>query len=79
MPSPSAISGVGCGQLRVELQNADHLKGYAPLLEVQLKEHFETASSECQNYLKEVAAFRQLLAESQGQLEAVKAEVQWTK
>ncbi|XP_065257570.1 ribosome-binding protein 1 [Emys orbicularis] len=63
-------------QLRVELQNTDQLKEYTSLLEAQLENHLETASSERQNYTKEVEALRQLFSESQEQLDAAKAEAQ---
>uniref|UniRef100_A0A8C5X3K0 Ribosome binding protein 1 n=1 Tax=Malurus cyaneus samueli TaxID=2593467 RepID=A0A8C5X3K0_9PASS len=51
------------------------LKEYTSLLETQLENHLETASSERQNYTKEVG-LRQLLSESQEQLEAAKTETQ---
>ncbi|EMP32631.1 Ribosome-binding protein 1 [Chelonia mydas] len=52
------------------------LKEYTSLLEAQLENHLETASSERQNYTKEVEALRQLFSESQEQLDAAKAEAQ---
>uniref|UniRef100_A0A8C6YUI8 Ribosome binding protein 1 n=1 Tax=Nothoprocta perdicaria TaxID=30464 RepID=A0A8C6YUI8_NOTPE len=57
-----------------ELQKVG-LKEYTSLLEAQLQNHLETASSERQNYTKEVG-LRQLLSESQEQLEAAKVETQ---
>ncbi|NXP16723.1 RRBP1 protein, partial [Scytalopus superciliaris] len=56
-------------KLKADLQKADQLKEYTSLLEKQLESHLETASSEHQNYTKEVEVLRQLLSESQEQLE----------
>ncbi|XP_075781864.1 ribosome-binding protein 1 isoform X5 [Pelodiscus sinensis] len=63
-------------QLKAELQNTDQLKEYTSLLEAQLENHLVTASSERQNYTKEVEALRQLLSESQERLDAAKAEAE---
>ncbi|NWI51517.1 RRBP1 protein, partial [Calyptomena viridis] len=63
-------------KLKVDLQNTDQLKEYTSLLETQLENHLETASSERQKYTKEVEVLRQLLSESQEQLEAAKTETQ---
>ncbi|XP_074845416.1 ribosome-binding protein 1 isoform X2 [Carettochelys insculpta] len=63
-------------QLRTELQNIEQLREYTSLLEAQLENHLQTASSERQNYTKEVEALRQLFSESQEQLDAAKAEAQ---
>ncbi|XP_066172505.1 ribosome-binding protein 1 isoform X4 [Sylvia atricapilla] len=63
-------------KLKADLQSTDQLKEYTSLLETQLENHLETASSERQNYTKEVGALNQLLSESQEQLEAAKTETQ---
>ncbi|XP_067421455.1 ribosome-binding protein 1 isoform X2 [Emydura macquarii macquarii] len=63
-------------KLRAELQDTDQLKQYTSLLEAQLENHLATASSERQNYTKEVEALRQLFSESQEQLDAAKTEAQ---
>ncbi|NXY83928.1 RRBP1 protein, partial [Alcedo cyanopectus] len=42
------------GKLKADLQSTDQLKEYTSLLEKQLENHLETASSERQNYMKEV-------------------------
>ncbi|KAK2531637.1 Rrbp1 [Columba livia] len=46
-------------KLKADLQSTDQLKEYTSLLERQLENHIETASSERQNYTKEVEAVRQ--------------------
>ncbi|NWU05110.1 RRBP1 protein, partial [Cephalopterus ornatus] len=63
-------------KLKADLQSTDQLKEYTSLLEMQLENHLQTASSECQNYIKEVEVLRQLLSKSQEQLEAAKTETQ---
>ncbi|XP_053102920.1 ribosome-binding protein 1 isoform X3 [Hemicordylus capensis] len=62
-------------KFKIELQNTDKLKEYTSLLEAQVENHLATASSERQNYTKEVEVLRQLLCESQEHLDATKTEV----
>uniref|UniRef100_A0A8C3KRH3 Ribosome binding protein 1 n=1 Tax=Calidris pygmaea TaxID=425635 RepID=A0A8C3KRH3_9CHAR len=50
-------------KLKADLQSTDQLKEYTSLLEKQLENHLETASSERQNYTKEVEVVRQQLSE----------------
>ncbi|XP_065535661.1 ribosome-binding protein 1 isoform X1 [Lathamus discolor] len=63
-------------KLKADLQSTDQLKEYTSLLETQLETHLKTASSERQNYTKEVEVLRQLLSESKEQLETAKMETQ---
>uniref|UniRef100_A0A8C9NDV5 Ribosome binding protein 1 n=1 Tax=Serinus canaria TaxID=9135 RepID=A0A8C9NDV5_SERCA len=63
-------------KLTASEEELQKLKEYTSLLETQLENHLETASSERQNYTKEVEALRLLLSESQEQLEAAKTETQ---
>ncbi|NXH13286.1 RRBP1 protein, partial [Bucco capensis] len=63
-------------KLKADVQSTDQLKEYTSLLETQLESHLQTASSEHHSYTKEVEGLRQLLSESQEQLEAAKMETQ---
>ncbi|XP_053317141.1 ribosome-binding protein 1 isoform X2 [Spea bombifrons] len=61
-------------KLKLDLQSTDQLKECISLMEAQLETQMNSASSECQNYSKEVESLQQLLSESQTQLESTKAE-----
>ncbi|KAG8522984.1 Ribosome-binding protein 1 [Galemys pyrenaicus] len=63
-------------KLRGELESSDQVREHTSNLEAELEKHMAAASAECQNYAKEVAGLRQLLLESQSQLEAAKNEAQ---
>nr|XP_020670246.1 ribosome-binding protein 1 isoform X1 [Pogona vitticeps] len=61
-------------KFKMELQKTEKLKEYTSLLEAQLENHLATSDSEHQNYTKEVEHLRELLSESQNNLEATKKE-----
>ncbi|XP_023363576.1 ribosome-binding protein 1 isoform X4 [Otolemur garnettii] len=60
-------------RLKGERDSSDQVREH---LEVELEKHMAAASTECQNYAKEVAGLRQLLLESQSQLDVAKNEAQ---
>ncbi|KAL1786661.1 ribosome-binding protein 1 isoform X1 [Sigmodon hispidus] len=63
-------------KLKGELESSDQVREHTSLLEAELEKHMAAASAECQNYAKEVAGLRQLLLDSQSQLEEAKSEAQ---
>lgn len=63
-------------KLRGELESSDQVREHTSHLEAELEKHMAAASAECQNYAKEVAGLRQLLLDSQSQLEEAKSEAQ---
>lgn len=63
----------------LRIKNADRLRELTTLLEAQLTEHVEMTGTERQNDLLEVEALRQMLTESQAQLEPVKTGTSQTK
>lgn len=65
---------VDVDKFKMELQKTEKLKEYTSLLEAQLENHLTTSDSEHQNYTKEVEHLREMLSESQNNLEATKKE-----
>ncbi|XP_023575831.1 ribosome-binding protein 1 isoform X15 [Octodon degus] len=63
-------------KLKGELESSDQVRKHTSHLEAELEKHMATASAECQSYAKEVAGLRQLLLDSQSQLDATKGEAQ---
>lgn len=63
-------------KLKGELENSDQVREHTSLLEAELEKHMAAASAECQNYAQEVAGLRQLLLDSQSQLDEAKSEAQ---
>uniref|UniRef100_A0A8C9JEK1 Ribosome-binding protein 1 n=1 Tax=Panthera tigris altaica TaxID=74533 RepID=A0A8C9JEK1_PANTA len=63
-------------KLRGELESSDQVREHTSHLEAELEKHMAASSAECQSYAKEVAGLRQLLLESQSQLDAAKSEAQ---
>ncbi|KAK7815816.1 hypothetical protein U0070_025276, partial [Myodes glareolus] len=63
-------------KLKGELENSDQVREHTSLLEAELEKHMAAASAECQNYAQEVAGLRQLLLDSQSQLDEAKNEAQ---
>lgn len=63
-------------KLKGELESSDQVREHTSHLEAELEKHMAAASAECQNYAKEVAGLRQLLLESQSQLDEAKSEAQ---
>ncbi|XP_050015542.1 ribosome-binding protein 1 isoform X4 [Alexandromys fortis] len=63
-------------KLKGELENSDQVREHTSLLEAELEKHMAAASAECQNYAQEVAGLRQLLLDSQCQLDEAKSEAQ---
>uniref|UniRef100_A0A8D2AGL4 Ribosome-binding protein 1 n=1 Tax=Sciurus vulgaris TaxID=55149 RepID=A0A8D2AGL4_SCIVU len=63
-------------KLKGELESSDQMREHTLYLEAELEKHMATASAECQNYAKEVAGLRQLLLESQSQLDTAKSDAQ---
>ncbi|KAF6284811.1 ribosome binding protein 1 [Rhinolophus ferrumequinum] len=63
-------------KLKGELESSDQVREYTSHLEAELEKHMAAASAECQSYAKEVAGLRQLLLESQSQLDTAKSEAQ---
>nr|KAF6472378.1 ribosome binding protein 1 [Molossus molossus] len=60
-------------KLKGELESSDQVREHTSHLEAELEKHMAAASAECQSYAKEL---RQLLLESQSQLDAAKSEAQ---
>ncbi|ERE70509.1 ribosome-binding protein 1 [Cricetulus griseus] len=63
-------------KLKGELESSDQVREHTSFLEAELEKHMAAASAECQNYAKEVAGLRQLLLDSQSQLDEAKSEAQ---
>nr|XP_026256503.1 ribosome-binding protein 1 isoform X1 [Urocitellus parryii] len=63
-------------KLKGELESSDQVREHTSHLEAELEKHMAAASAECQSYAKEVAGLRQLLLESQSQLDTAKSEAQ---
>ncbi|XP_021110758.1 ribosome-binding protein 1 isoform X2 [Heterocephalus glaber] len=63
-------------KLKGELESSDQVRKHTLHLEAELEKHMAAASAECQSYAKEVAGLRQLLLDSQSQLDATKSEAQ---
>ncbi|XP_016067480.1 PREDICTED: ribosome-binding protein 1 [Miniopterus natalensis] len=63
-------------KLKGELESSDQVREHTSLLEAELEKHMAAASADCQSYAKEVAGLRQLLLESQSQLDSAKSEAQ---
>lgn len=61
------------GAAEEELQK---VREHTSLLEAELEKHMASANAQCKTYAKEVAGLRQLLLESQSQLEEAKSEAQ---
>ncbi|XP_008058583.1 ribosome-binding protein 1 [Carlito syrichta] len=63
-------------KLKGELESSEQVREHTAQLEAELERHMAAAATECQTYAKEVAGLRQLLLESQSQLDTAKSEAQ---